>query len=146
MFSHYSCAVEGITHGNPRMFIQDLWYLLGIAVAGGSEDESTELPLRINARMKLKPIVPALMVFAEISNVLAYLVTISSMTLADREHRGIHQTERCVSLEELLQEREASGKQSMAMIHKRTVPGETGELMGVVPLHRGIQFLNGFLM
>ncbi len=94
VFTHHSRTVERIANCDPRLLIENLWYLLGVTMASRSKRQSAQLPVRINAHMEFEPIVPALMVFAEIGNVSAYFMAIGSVTLADWQHGGIHQAAR----------------------------------------------------
>jgi len=129
---HHSCTIQRITHGNLRAPIENFWQLLRITETRGREGEPTESALGINARMQFEAIVPALVVFAEMSNIPAGFVLIRPMRFTHGQHGRIHESEWRIDSQQTLQQCEEHRHHSVTLFKKRIVRREPRKLLLVI--------------
>lgn len=118
MFFHYSGSVTGVTHRYFCFVVGNERKHLGIMNIRRSESDATQIAFQVYTGMEFESIVPALMIFAKMSNIPGYCVGISSNEFTDFKHGGINQAEWLRGTQQLRQELIQQRHDPMTVLNK----------------------------
>ena len=102
--THDTGVVGTVTDGNARGVIDQVRYLLTVMLVGRREVDSSQLAFWIDGRMQFKAVVPTLPVLPELSSAFGYPMPVSPHQLADMKHGAVHEPQRCIFHQELVED------------------------------------------